>query len=74
MLCLTYCLFNSQEPLVCLSQTPRCCKNGRGLNEMWAWSKKFRTHYTRNHFSGPPDLQHLPTPVILCDAVKISIK
>ena len=34
---LTACSFYCQEPLACLSQTPRCCNNGCGLNEMQAW-------------------------------------
>ena len=63
MLCLTYCLFYSQEPLVCLSQTPRCYKNGRGLNEMWAWSKIFARTVCLI-MSPPPNLQHLPTPML----------
>lgn len=60
MLWLTYCSFYSQEIFVSLSKQSRLCKNGRGLNKRWAWSKFF----ARDYVYGPLNIQLVPTPML----------
>ena len=54
--------------LILQPRTPQCLlvtiaslvQNGRGSSEMWAWSNFF----THDHVFGPPNLHHVPTPML----------
>ena len=65
MFCFTYFFIARAKKLSSVSPRLKLqCKNGRGLNVVWVWSKNLRACYTRNYILYLHNLQHLPTPMI----------